>query len=88
MTKPSSRPRNVYIGLVVVTVISLAVAGGAAHGLLTARVAATTATVLAFAKARFVVLDFMELRHAARVRSYFDAWLAVVCLGCAVLLLR
>ncbi|GAA5129564.1 cytochrome C oxidase subunit IV family protein [Haloechinothrix salitolerans] len=88
MTTSSTRPRNVYFGLLLVSVATLVLVTEEVQDVLSAKVAAAIAVTIAFGKARFVVLDFMELRHAARVRTFFDTWLVVMCLGCVALILR
>lgn len=87
MTISITRTGAVYVGLVIVTVLSLALTSDAMHNLLSLRGAAAAAAVIAFIKARYVVLDFMELRGTAMQLS-FDLWLLVVGTISLVLTLR
>lgn len=87
MIREDRRVTFVYLGLVVLTVVALLFATGRAHELLSARGAAAAAAVLAFVKARFVAMDFMELGGTSAQR-YVDAWLAVVGVVSLVLILR
>lgn len=87
MTTSVTRLGAVYVGLVVVTVLSLGLTSDAMHNLLSLRGAAAAAAVIAFIKARYVVLDFMELRGTAMQMS-FDFWLLVVGTVSLVLTLR
>ena len=77
----------VWAGLLVATVATVWFTTRTAHELLSARGATVAVLVVAFAKAHFVVSDFMGLRRTATGRV-FDAWLVVVCAGCVVLTLR
>jgi hypothetical protein len=77
----------VFAALVVATVVAVLLNSAAAHALLTARGAAAAAAIIAFAKARFVVSDFMELR-GTRAQVIFDVWLLAAAAASAVLLLR
>jgi hypothetical protein len=77
----------VYAGLLLATVATVWFTTRTAHELLSARGASVAVLVVAFAKAHFVVSDFMGLRRTATGRL-FDAWLVVVCAGCVVLTLR
>jgi hypothetical protein len=54
---------------------------------LSMRGAAAAAAVIALVKARYVAMDFMELRGTA-VARYADAWFAIVGVVCLVLILR
>lgn len=87
MTTFVTRLGAVYIGLVLVTVLSLGLTSDAMHNLLSLRGAAAAAAVIAFIKARYVVLDFMELRGTA-MQMPFDLWLFVVGTLSLVLTLR
>lgn len=87
MTISITRTGAVYVGLVIVTVLSLGLTSDAMHNLLSLRGAAAAAAVIAFIKARYVVLDFMELRGTAMQLS-FDLWLLVVGTISLVLTLR
>jgi hypothetical protein len=71
------RATAVWVGLVLATVVAWQLSLEYAFDGATAR-AMTTAAILAVAlvKARYVGLDFMELRHAPRVlRMIFNAWI-------------
>jgi hypothetical protein len=74
-------PRTVIVwgGLSLASVLSYWIGESAGSG----RVAATAAVLgIAFAKARYIGLDFMELRHAPRaMRIAFEAWAIAACLG-------
>jgi len=49
-------------------------------GLHDARHAGTAIIVIAFVKVRFVILDFMEIRHAPMpMRIVGEAWVLIVC---------
>jgi hypothetical protein len=64
-----------WLLLVAATVVSLVL--GSSHGVEGGAVELATALVLVvgFVKARYVGLEFMELRHAARpLRLAFEAW--------------
>ncbi len=82
------RPAVVWIGLVVVTLVSW---WAGVHHPPTgagARVVAAGVLVVAFAKAWVVGREFMELRHAPTfLRRAFDAWVLLfgVAVGCLVL---
>lgn len=78
---------GVYGALVVLTLVALWFATDPVHDLLSGRGAAAVAAAVAFVKARFVALDFMELR-GTRFQPWFDGWLAVVGVVCLVLVLR
>jgi hypothetical protein len=46
------------------------------------RIAASTVMIVAFVKARFILLDFMELRDAPLpLRLFAEAWVTIVCLA-------
>lgn len=84
----SGRRVQVVLGvLVVLTLVALWFTTTPAHDLLSGRGAAAVAATIAFIKARFVALEFMELR-GTRVQPLFDGWLAVVGAVCLVLVLR
>lgn len=83
------RATAVWAALVAATALSWVL--GSSHGAEGGSVTAATALILAiaFAKARYVGLDFMELRHAdRRLRLAFEAWILViggVVVGCYLL---
>lgn len=87
MTTSVTRLSAVFIGLVLITALSLGFTSDAMHGLLSLRGAAAAAALIAFIKARYVMLDFMELRGTA-MQLPFDLWLLLVGGICLVLTLR
>ncbi|QZT59573.1 cytochrome C oxidase subunit IV family protein [Mycolicibacterium austroafricanum] len=87
MIEQRRRVTSVYVILVVFTFVAVAFATGFAHEILSARGAAAGAAVLAFIKARFVALDFMELGGTSAQR-YVDLWLAIIGAACLILILR
>jgi len=87
MTTSVGRLSVVFVALVVVTVISLGLTSDAMHDLLSLRGAAAVAAVIAFIKARYVALDFMELRGTA-MQMPFDIWFLVVGAASLALTLR
>lgn len=75
------RHRTSAVWAVLVAATGLSWVLGSSHGTEGGSVTAATAVVLAiaFLKARYVGLDFMELRHAdRRLRLAFEAWILVV----------
>ena len=88
MKRLSSRPRNVYIGLVSLTVLSLLFVSDFVREMLSVRSVWALVVIAAFVKSRLVVLEFMELRAAKPLRRAFDTWLTVVCVACLVLMFR
>lgn len=82
-----SRADTVYICLMVATLMAMALSTGEARDLLGVHGAAGLATVIAFVKARYVMLDFMELRNTGMQRG-FDVWLLAVGLGSLALIVR
>ena len=82
-----ARTDIVFVGLVLATLVAVLLATTAARDLLTAPGAAAIAAVIAFAKARFVVSDFMDLRGTA-LQWLFDAWIVLVGGMSIALLLR
>lgn len=81
------RVQAVLVLLIALTIGALWFTTDTAHDLLSGRGAAAVAAAVAFVKARFVALDFMELR-GTRVQLLMDAWLALVGTVCLVLVLR
>lgn len=81
------RVQAVFVLLVTLTLVALWFTTSSAHDLLSGRGAAAVAAAVAFVKARFVAMDFMELR-GTRVQPLMDAWLAAVGTVCLVLVLR
>ena len=69
----------VWLGLTLATLLSYAIVDG---GLLPRPLATVAVLAIAFAKARYIGLDFMELRGAPRaLRIAYEAWALVACLG-------
>jgi hypothetical protein len=87
VTTGPARVDIVFIGLAVATFIAVLLNSGAAHDLFTPHGAAAIAAAIAFAKARFVVSEFMGLRGTA-LQWLFDAWIVVVGAMSIALLLR
>jgi hypothetical protein len=85
-TRPA-RADIVFPALAVATFIAVLLNSATAHHLLTPHGAAAIAAAIAFAKARFVVSDFMGLRGTAMQRL-FDAWIVGVGVMSIALLLR
>jgi hypothetical protein len=85
--RTTTRPNTVFLGLVLATLFAVMLNSGAAHDLLGASGAAVVAAIIAFAKARFIVSDFMGLRGTVQQRL-FDVWLVIVCGGSIALLVR
>ncbi len=81
------RVQVVLVLLIALTVGALWFTTDMAHDLLSGRGAAAAAAAVAFVKARFVAMDFMELR-GTRIQPLMDGWLAVVGVVCLVLVLR
>jgi caa(3)-type oxidase subunit IV len=70
------RVTKVWLALMVLTVVST---WGLSNGLFGPTVAVTGIFLIAAVKARFVMLDFMELRYApVPVRAAFEGWIVVV----------
>jgi hypothetical protein len=70
------RHRNTALWAALVAATCIPLASGAAHGV---KLAATGALLIAFLKARYIGLEFMELRHAPAVlRHLFEVWVVVV----------
>lgn len=79
--------RRVLGILVVLTFLALLLTAPAVTDLASAKALSAAAAVLAFVKARYVALDFMDLR-ATVLQRVLDGWLGVVGLACVALLLR
>ncbi|WP_028933683.1 cytochrome C oxidase subunit IV family protein [Pseudonocardia spinosispora] len=82
-----SRATLVWAGLFLATLLTWWL--GTDHGLTGAtgrRIATGIVLVVAFAKIRFVGLDFMELRSAPRwLRTVFEGWVALFATATVVL---
>ncbi|BBW99665.1 hypothetical protein BST36_21510 [Mycolicibacterium moriokaense] len=77
----------VYGVLVALTLVALVFTTGSVHEVLSPRVAAACAAVIAFGKAALVAMDFMELRGTP-LQRWAQVWFVVVGLVCIVLILR
>ncbi|MEB3030024.1 cytochrome C oxidase subunit IV family protein [[Mycobacterium] nativiensis] len=68
----------VWLGLMVATCLTT---WGLSQDLFSPAVAVTGIFLIAALKVRYVMLDFMELRHAPTgARAFFQSWIAVVVL--------
>lgn len=73
------RATVVWIGLLIATCATLWISKGHLLGSENARIAAGIALAIAFVKARYIALDFMELRSATtRLRLIFETWILTV----------
>jgi len=73
-----SRITLVWFGLVAATALSWGMGHG--FGFADTRHAGVTILVVAFIKVRFVILDFMEIRHAPLfLRGIAETWFVVAC---------
>ena len=72
-----SRVTVIWLVLVLATLLSWSAGTGVGH--LSARAAGVVAILVAFVKARFVALDFMEVRSAPlALRLFVEAWIVLV----------
>jgi len=77
-----SRTTAIWTALVVATLISYELGHGV--GLDDVRAAGAAILLVTFLKVRFVVLDFMEIRHAPLwMRAVYEGWIVV----CAAMLI-
>lgn len=68
----------VWVGLLIATLVSWEAVEGIAW-VKDLRIAGVLVMAIAFAKARYVLLDFMELRHAPlQMRLFAEAWCIIV----------
>ncbi len=82
-----TRITAVWILLVGATLFSWTVGHGL--GFSDARMAGSAILVVTFAKVRFVMLDFMEMRHAPRgLRIAAEAWVVAIAIVLLVLFLH
>lgn len=82
-----SRTTLVWFVLVAATMLSWEMGHGV--GFDSIRHASIAIIVVAFVKVRFVILDFMEIRHAPLpMRVVGEVWGVVVCTALVVLLMR
>lgn len=73
----ASRPTAIWCLLVLATLISWRIGHAAGDDV---RRAGIVILVVAFAKVRFVILEFMELRHAPLpLRLIGESWVVIVC---------
>lgn len=80
-----TRLTAIWLVLLAVTLFSWQMGHGAAG--LGPRLSAAAILVAAFVKARFVLLDFMELRNAPLLlRAVIEVWAVVMCAVLIVLL--
>jgi heme/copper-type cytochrome/quinol oxidase subunit 4 len=76
MSVMRERVTMVWVGLMLLTAVTT---WGLSKDLFSPAVAVTGTFLIAAAKVRFVMLDFMELRYApVRVRAIFEGWTVVV----------
>jgi hypothetical protein len=79
-----SRVTWVWFGLVAATALSWGMGHGV--GLHDPRHAGVAILIVTFLKVRFVILDFMEVRHAPRfMRVIAEVWVIAVCTVLVVL---
>ena len=77
----------VWFLLVAATALSWEMGHGA--GFDNIHYASVTIIVVAFIKVRFVILDFMEIRHAPIwMRAVGETWCVVICSALVILYLR
>ncbi|WP_313802408.1 cytochrome C oxidase subunit IV family protein [Sphingobium sp.] len=70
----ANRATLIWLGLVVATCLSVELFKGL-PGLNAPYVGGMAVTAIAFLKTRFILLDFMELRHAPRpMRLFAECW--------------
>jgi len=82
-----SRATLIWLVLVCATAISLEIGHGGG-GVFARRYAGAAIIVVAFVKVRFVILDFMEIRHAPLpMRIIAEGWVIVVCTALVTLFL-
>ncbi|ORB30333.1 cytochrome C oxidase subunit IV family protein [Mycolicibacterium parafortuitum] len=87
MNTERRRVGAVYAALLAMSVVALLFATGLVHDVLSARVAAAGAAVIAFVKAWMVAMDFMELRGTP-LQRWAQGWFVVVAGICLALILR
>jgi hypothetical protein len=79
-----SRITWVWCGLAAATALSWEMGHG--YGFQDPRQAGVAILVVAFLKVRFVILDFMEIRHAPRaMRVIAEVWVVSLCTALVVL---
>lgn len=81
------RQRIVYIGLALISILLFAGMELGVAGAHPGKRASALVAFIAFVKARYVILDFMELRGTRIMRS-FDVWLLACCAVCISLILK
>src|SRR5271170_2055338 len=83
-----ARNRVTFIWVVLVSATALSFAMGHGFGFDDVRKASVAIIIVAFVKVRFVILDFMEIRHAPiPMRIVGEVWAVVVCTALVVLYL-
>jgi hypothetical protein len=87
VTHSVDRLKIVYICLMSITLASLCLTSHAVHNWLSLRGVTSIAAVIAFIKARYVMLEFMELRGTS-MQLAFDLWLFIVGVSSIALALR
>jgi hypothetical protein len=82
-----NRVSAVWFALVAATFISWELGHGV--GFQSSRLASCAVIAIAFLKARYVIMDFMEIRHAPRyMRLIGEIWPIAICLILIALFLR
>ena len=82
-----SRTSLIWLLLVAATAVSWSMGHGI--GLHTLHAAGAAIIFVAFVKVRFVILDFMEIRHAPlTMRIAGESWVAVICTVLILLYLK
>jgi len=87
MTTTTNVQRIVYYALVLVSLFLFIGFETGFGGMQSKRGISAAIAIIAFIKARYVVLDFMELR-GTKIMRLFDAWLLLACTVCVLLILR
>jgi len=87
LTQDLARARRALGLLVLLTLVATLLTTDPVRDLASVRVLSSVAAGLAFVKARFVVLDFMDLSETV-LQRVLDVWLLVVGAAAVALLLR
>lgn len=82
-----NRQRIVFVALLLVSILLFAGLELGLAGAHPGKKASALVAFIAFVKARYVILDFMELRGASIMRI-FDLWLLACCALCVSLILK
>jgi len=81
--------RTTLIWLLLIAATAASVAMGHGMGVHAIRGAGAAIIVVAFIKVRFVILDFMEVRHAPLpMRIVGEAWVLLICAALILLYLK